>query len=473
MLAGGGYAEKVAVPAVQVLPVPDGVDLVTAGGLPEVACTVWSNVVAAGRLAAGETFLIQGGSSGIGTHAIQVAKALGARVVATASPQRAERCRELGADIVIDYHDDVLAELKKATDGHGADVILDNMGAKGLAANVAALAADGRLLVIGMQGGTKAELDLNTLLRKRASVTAMSLRGRPAAGPHGKGAVVAGVRAQVWPMIADGRVRPVVHATVPMDRAGDAHRQLEAGGVVGKIVPVDAHEVNRRAGGQNGRMTQPGNGNGGSDDGDGEQHVMVVGPDGRPLGMARVPQQSEDERRAGPAGCRRHGRAAREGHADRHDDQAAARGGPRPPRSTTPRRVRLRSILSSSVRELEEGLAPELRDELNRLSTPFADDTTPSDAELRIAPGAAGGLAGGPVPGHPDGPVRPADGGAGPVGADASRAPGRCSRTGTGGSGGSRPRDRPVPVVRCRGRAPGCGSGLSDAVGTLGPWLNP
>jgi putative PIG3 family NAD(P)H quinone oxidoreductase len=227
LLAGGGYAEKVAVPAAQLLPVPDGVDLVTSGGLPEVACTVWSNVVAAGRLAAGETFLVQGGSSGIGTHAIQVAKALGARV---------DRCRELGADIVIDYHDDVPVELKKATDGHGADVILDNMGARGLTANVAALANDGRLLVIGMQGGTKAELDLNTLLRKRGSITAMSLRGRPVEGPHGKGAVVAGVHDQVWPMIADGRVQPVVHAVVPMDRAAEAHRQLEAGGVVGKLL---------------------------------------------------------------------------------------------------------------------------------------------------------------------------------------------------------------------------------------------
>src|SRR4051812_43922891 len=236
LLAGGGYAQKVAVPAPQVLPAPAGVDLVAAAGLPEVACTVWSNVVAAGRLAAGETFLVQGGSSGIGTHAIQVAKALGARVVATAAPSRADRCRELGADVVIDYHDDVPEQLKKATDGHGADVILDNMGAKGLAANVEALAADGRLLVIGMQGGTKAELNLNTLLRKRGSVTAMSLRGRPVAGPHGKGAVVAGVRAQIWPMIADRRVRPVVHATVPMDRASEAHRQLEAGGVVGKLL---------------------------------------------------------------------------------------------------------------------------------------------------------------------------------------------------------------------------------------------
>jgi putative PIG3 family NAD(P)H quinone oxidoreductase len=241
LLAGGGYAEKVAVPAAQLLPIPSGVDLVTAGGLPGVACTVWSNIVAAGRLSAGETFLIQGGSSGIGSHAIQVAKALGATVAATAgAPDRLQRCRDLGADIVIDYHDDVPAALKEATGGHGADVILDNMGAKGLAANVEALAPDGRLLVIGMQGGTKAELDLNKLLRKRASITAMSLRGRPVEGPHGKGRVVTGVREQVWPMLADGRVRPIVHATVPMDKAGEAHRQLEAGGVVGKILLVNS-----------------------------------------------------------------------------------------------------------------------------------------------------------------------------------------------------------------------------------------
>jgi NADPH:quinone reductase-like Zn-dependent oxidoreductase len=202
-----------------------------------VVCTVWSNVVAAGRLAAGETFLVHGGSSGIGTHAIQVAKALGARVAATAgAPDRLERCRALGADIVIDYHDDVPARLKEATDGHGADVILDNMGAKGLAANVDALASDGRLLIIGLQGGRKGELDLNKLLRKRGSVTAMSLRGRPVQGPNGKAAVVAGVREQVWPMFADGRVRPVVHDRVPLPDAGKAHAQLEAGGVVGKIL---------------------------------------------------------------------------------------------------------------------------------------------------------------------------------------------------------------------------------------------
>jgi len=239
LLAGGGYAERVAVPAAQLLPVPDGVDLVTAGGLPEVACTVWSNVAMAGRLAAGETFLVQGGSSGIGTHAIQVAKALGARVAATAgAPDRLERCRELGADILIDYHDDVPAELKKATDGHGADVILDNMGAAGLAANIDALAPDGRLVIIGLQGGVKGELDIGKLLRKRGSVTAMGLRGRPVEGPSGKGAIVAGVRERVWPMIAHRRVRPIVHGRVPLADAADAHRQLEAGGVVGKLLLV-------------------------------------------------------------------------------------------------------------------------------------------------------------------------------------------------------------------------------------------
>ncbi len=239
LLAGGGYAEKVAVPAAQLLPLPSGVDLVTAAGLPEVACTVWSNVVRAGRLTAGETFLIQGGSSGIGTHAIQVAAALGARVAATAgAPDRLERCRELGADILIDYHDDIPAELRKATDGHGADVILDNMGAKGLAANIDALAMDGRLVIIGMQGGVKAELNLGALMAKRGSVISMGLRGRPVEGPNGKGAVVVGVREQIWPMIADGRVRPIVHGTVPMADAAAAHAQFDAGGVIGKVLLV-------------------------------------------------------------------------------------------------------------------------------------------------------------------------------------------------------------------------------------------
>jgi putative PIG3 family NAD(P)H quinone oxidoreductase len=240
LLAGGGYATKVKVPAVQVLPVPDGVDLVTAGSLPEVACTVWSNVVSHAALKAGETFLVQGGSSGIGTHAVQVAKALGARVAATAgSPERLQACLDLGADIAIDYHDDIAEQLKKATDGHGADVILDNMGAKGLPNNVAALASDGRLMVIGMQGGVKAELNLGVLLSKRASVTAMGLRGRPVEGPNSKALVVAGVREEIWPMFADGRVKPIVHARFPLRDAAEAHRMLDAGGVVGKLLLVN------------------------------------------------------------------------------------------------------------------------------------------------------------------------------------------------------------------------------------------
>lgn len=237
LLAGGGYAEKVAVPAAQLLPLPHGVDLVTAAALPEVACTVWSNIVDAGRLSTGETLLVQGGTSGIGTHAIQVAKALGARVAATAgNPERMRHCTDLGADITIDYHDDIAEALLAATDGHGADVILDNMGAGGLAANVAALATDGRLLIIGMQGGVKGELNIATLLRKRASVSAMGLRSRPVDGLRGKAGIIAAVHERVWPMIADAKVRPVVHATVPIEDAADAHATLEAGGVIGKIL---------------------------------------------------------------------------------------------------------------------------------------------------------------------------------------------------------------------------------------------
>ncbi len=241
LLAGGGYATKVAVPAPQLLPVPGGVSLEEAGGLPEVACTVWSNVFLEGRLAEGETFLVQGGSSGIGTHAIQVAKAFGARVAATAGhTDRMQFCRDLGADIVIDYHDDIAEELKKATDGHGADVILDNMGAKGLANNLSALARDGRLMIIGMQGGVKAELNIGALLAKRGHVSAMGLRGRPVEGPHSKAEIVDGVRENVWPLFADGRVKPVVFERFAMSDAADAHRRLAAGGVTGKLLLVNS-----------------------------------------------------------------------------------------------------------------------------------------------------------------------------------------------------------------------------------------
>ncbi|HEX4358746.1 MAG TPA: NAD(P)H-quinone oxidoreductase [Pseudonocardia sp.] len=241
LLAGGGYAEKVAVPAGQLLPAPPGWSLTDAGGLPEVACTVWSNLVGQAGLRAGELVLIQGGTGGIGTHAIQVAAALGARVAATAgSPERLARCRELGAELAIDYHDKNIADqLREATDGRGADVILDNMGASALADNIDRLAPGGRLVIIGLQGGTKTELDINRLLRKRASVAATNLRGRPVDGPDGKAAIVAEVRAGLWPLLEACRVKPVVHATLPMDQAGEAHRLLDTGGVIGKLLLVN------------------------------------------------------------------------------------------------------------------------------------------------------------------------------------------------------------------------------------------
>lgn len=228
LLAGGGYAERVAVPAGQVLPVPDGVDLVDAAGLPEVACTVWSNVFMLGRLQGGETLLAHGGGSGIGTLAIQLAKARGARVVCTVgSEEKAERCRALGADLVVNYRTGDFVE------SGPYDVILDLIGAKYLARNVDALAVGGRLMIIGMQGGSKAELDIGKLLRKRALVHPTSLRSRPL---EEKAEIVAGVRENVWPLIASGDVRPVVDRRVPMADAARAHELLEESGHVGKIL---------------------------------------------------------------------------------------------------------------------------------------------------------------------------------------------------------------------------------------------
>ncbi|WP_405115413.1 NAD(P)H-quinone oxidoreductase [Micromonospora sp. NBC_01405] len=234
LLAGGGYAERVAVPAGQLLPVPDGVGLVDAAALPEVACTVWSNVVRLAGLAKGETLLVHGGGSGIGTFAVQLGTALGATVVVTARSAKHERLRELGAAHAIDYREqDFVEEVRRVTDGRGADVILDIMGASYLARNVAALATGGRLVVIGMQGGRKAELDLGALLAKRASVAATALRSRPLAE---KAAIVAGVREQVWPLVADGAVRPVVDRRLPMAEAADAHRLVESNDHVGKVL---------------------------------------------------------------------------------------------------------------------------------------------------------------------------------------------------------------------------------------------
>ncbi|MFD4136710.1 NAD(P)H-quinone oxidoreductase [Streptomyces goshikiensis] len=235
LLAGGGYAERVAVPAGQLLPVPEGVDLVTAAALPEVVCTVWSNVFMIAQLRPGETVLVHGGSSGIGTMAVQLAKAIGAQVAVTAGGQeKLARCRELGADILIDYREqDFVAELRAATDGAGADVILDIVGAKYLGRNLDALAVNGRLAVIGLQGGVKGELNLGALLAKRAAITATSLRARPLAE---KAAIVAAVREHVWPLVSTGRVAPVVHAAFPMGEAAEAHRVMESSAHVGKLL---------------------------------------------------------------------------------------------------------------------------------------------------------------------------------------------------------------------------------------------
>ena len=235
LLAGGGYAEKVLVPAGQVMPAPDGIDLVTAGGLPEVACTVWSNVFMIAGLRAGETLLVHGGAGGIGTMAIQVGAAVGARVVATAgAAHKLDLCRSLGADVAVNYHEqDFVEEVRRATDGRGADVILDNMGASYLPRNVDALATEGRLVVIGLQGGNKGELNLGMLLRKRGAVIATTLRSRPS---EEKAAICAAVVEHVWPLLEDKTVRPVVHTTLPLEQAAEAHRMMEAGDHVGKLL---------------------------------------------------------------------------------------------------------------------------------------------------------------------------------------------------------------------------------------------
>ncbi|MFP5334915.1 MAG: NAD(P)H-quinone oxidoreductase [Actinomycetes bacterium] len=235
LLTGGGYAEQVVVPATQVLPVPTGVDVVDAAALPEVVCTVWSNVFMTAGLRPGEVLLVHGGSSGIGTMAIQLARQVGARVAVTAgSAEKLERCRELGAEIGVNYREqDFVEQVRASTDGHGADVVLDNMGAKYLARNVDVLATSGRLVVIGLQGGRRAELDLGALMAKRAAVIGTTLRARAA---HEKATIVASVREHAWPLIADGLVRPVIHTRMPLAQAADAHRLVESSAHVGKVL---------------------------------------------------------------------------------------------------------------------------------------------------------------------------------------------------------------------------------------------
>ncbi len=232
LLASGGYAEKVAVPAGQVMPLPPGVDLKTAGAVPEATCTVWSNVFMIAGLQEGERLLVHGGAGGIGNVALQLGAALGARVFATAgSAEKQELCRSLGAERAISYHDEDFVEVLQAEGG--ADVILDNMGASYLGRNVSALATEGRLVVIGMQGGTKGELDLGALLRKRGAVIATTLRARP---PSEKAAICTSVVEHVWPLYGQDALKAFVHDEIPLAEAGRAHALMESGSHSGKIL---------------------------------------------------------------------------------------------------------------------------------------------------------------------------------------------------------------------------------------------
>jgi putative PIG3 family NAD(P)H quinone oxidoreductase len=235
LLAGGGYAERVAVPAGQLLPVPKSTTLIEAAALPETVCTVYANVFQGARLAKGETLLVHGGSSGIGTTAIQLGKLAGAVVAVTAgSPEKLDACRRLGADITINYREDDFAEaLMEATGGHGADVILDIIGAGYLARNIAALAPDGRIANIGLQQGRRAELDFGALMAKRGTIMSTSLRARPV---EQKAAIVAAVAASVWPLVDAGEVRPVIDCELAMTQAAEAHRIMTASSHTGKIV---------------------------------------------------------------------------------------------------------------------------------------------------------------------------------------------------------------------------------------------
>jgi putative PIG3 family NAD(P)H quinone oxidoreductase len=235
LLAGGGYAEFVRVPVGQLMPVPPGMDLLTAAALPEAACTVWSNLVMVAGLTAGQTVLVHGGAGGIGMMAIQVAKALGARVAVTAGTRRKlSRCAEHGADILIKYGEqDFVEEIRRATDGSGADVILDIIGAAYLRQNISAVAVEGTIVVIGLQGGTTAEINLGQLLSKRVSLVGTTLRGRPRSD---KARIVNEVVSTVWPMVADGRVVPVVDQVLDIREAADAHQAMDDGSHIGKLL---------------------------------------------------------------------------------------------------------------------------------------------------------------------------------------------------------------------------------------------
>jgi putative PIG3 family NAD(P)H quinone oxidoreductase len=236
LLSGGGYAQRVAVPEGQILPVPAGLDTVTAAAFPEVTCTVWVNVAETAHLSRGETLLVHGGGSGIGTFAIQFGRVIGATVLTTARAAKHAALRELGAVTTIDYPtDDFVAAARAATTGRGVDVILDIVGAPYLSRNIDALAPGGRLVIIGLQGGRSAELDLAALLAKRALITASGLRTRSRAE---KAKIIQGVRTEVWPHIESGAIRPVVYATLPMAEAARAHAMVEASEHTGKVLLV-------------------------------------------------------------------------------------------------------------------------------------------------------------------------------------------------------------------------------------------
>ena len=241
LLSGGGYAEFVPVPAGQLLPVPDGFDLTEAAALPEVLSTVWSNIVGHGQVQAGEWLLVHGGGSGIGTAAIQIARHLGVKIVVTVgSEKKAEFCRELGADAVINYRDEDFVERVREICTHddgstGADVILDIIGAKYLERNIKALSTDGRLVIIGMQGGTKTEINLGWLMQPRKTVSATTLRARP---KDQKIAIVAEVAEQLWPAVISGDIRPIIHEAMPLTDVVRAHQTLEDGANIGKVLLI-------------------------------------------------------------------------------------------------------------------------------------------------------------------------------------------------------------------------------------------
>ena len=240
LLAGGGYAQAVAVPVGQVMPIPAPISVVDAAALPEVACTVWSNLVMVAGLRQGQWLLVHGGGSGIGTFAIQMARAMGVRIAVTAGSQaKLDACEELGAEVLVNYHEqDFVEACLAATGGQGVDVILDNMGAAYLERNVQVLGRNGHLCVIGLQGGMKAEFDLGVALRKNATVHAMSLRGRPEAE---KAQICRQVVEHVWPWVQAGLIHPVIGARLPMSEASTAHRMLHDGEVTGKVLlTIDA-----------------------------------------------------------------------------------------------------------------------------------------------------------------------------------------------------------------------------------------